>query len=413
MIGKAILGGYPGQIFVYGYNYRKRTLHVFNPPRMRTEALNVALIGQVTPTGSPDHNIWFDVANHFGVAPTQIPIARITQAQLNKVAGFAQLNQGMTTLAPSKVDKFSHGDWLSHATQQLDSVELAVRARHPKATVCFCIAPNPRNAPLRLQTFGHKLTWDGAHQRVAYSRKGGGTFNINDFAEQQLDLIAGFVEIYLCRAIIRSSSWRFLGNCYGAQIMWLSLGGGITSFKRDIGQRHQDSFVAQPGINQPHLNVTWDDGVSIGDRTHGEPLTHSVPINFNNTVYNTDYHHGCMMILSPALEALQIQGALDVGEHELAAAVTAGPNQRQFNNADQFLKRFRKYADARRWDPSSPGAKPGYAQKSSRTWRWVGEYHYARARVSGFQGHPLLHLDILHANQTGTQRYMDNQLFGT
>lgn len=409
-IAKAILGGYQRQeaIEVYLYNYRTRVLHRFTPSQIRTDALTAAAMCELEPSGNPDIRLWWDMAKFLGCQPPAVPITSITGAQLASLAQLAVCKAGMTTLDVNKFDKRGSGEWVYHADAQLQSV----CAKLPGRELCFIIAPNPRNAPVRLQTYGHKLDWDAQNNRVRYTRHSGTTFPLTHLVETQYDAVCSLCEIALCRAIIRSSSMRFLGNCYGAQIMWVSLGGGLTSFKRNLATPHRNTLVVVETRVRPPINVSWDSGVTVGDRDHGAPLIgRTSHDNAAQIDYNTDYHHSCMMILSAALDRLRTAGKDSFVRHELADLIVDQSLDSQVGD-NQFLARLRAYARKKRWDLDLPSKKPSWEDKTNRTWEWMGEYHCCGGRVSGFQGHPLLHLDIVDTRQDTTKQYMRQQLFG-
>jgi hypothetical protein len=413
MIAKAILGGCQ-QVQVYLFNYRARTLHRADAPNTRTEALRTANLGVIQPSAKKDCDPWRDAARYLEINGVNVPNQPLTQGQLGKLAQFASEKLGMTTLAVAKIDKYWSGQWISDATQLLEAVAAAIPQR---GTVCWMIAPNARNGPVRLQTFGHKLSWDGTHGRVQYQKSSGATYSVAHLTETQFNAVASLTEIILCRAIIKSGTMRFLGNCYGAQIMWLSLGGGLTSFKRNNGIPRGNTLVVPTGggAQDPTLNVDWDHGVSVGDREEGEPVTDTAQLqSYQGVTFNTDYHHSCLMILSAELHKVDDGVKNSFERHQLADLITSDDVDDQFQNTNEFLKRLRAYAYEKRWDLARAGTKQAsWQQKQRRVWGWIGEYHFDSGRISGFQGHPLLHLDIVHPNQGDTQQYMEEQMFGT
>ncbi|WP_437332771.1 hypothetical protein [Sorangium sp. So ce394] len=80
--------------------------------------------------------------------------------------------------------------------------------------LCFIIAPNPRNAPIRLQTFGDKLGWQ--NRNIEYQKRSGGYFSVTHLTETKLDAAASVTELVLCRYIIEHVGVRYLGNFDGA-----------------------------------------------------------------------------------------------------------------------------------------------------------------------------------------------------
>ena len=323
----------------------------------------------------------------------------IDEPQLDAICKLTKYSDSMTTLDPARIP----AHWLSRATHELGLVV----QQFAGDSLCFIIAPNPRNVPVRLQTFGHKLSWNHG---VVYQKRSGGIVNLQHLVETKIDAVASLTEVAFCQVII-GGAHRFLGNCYGAQLMWLSLGGGVTAFKRNAQVAHGQTLVPQVAQNQPVLNVNWNDGVTMGGRINGNANNRNAVTqqsqlkNFQNVTYNTDYFHSCMMIHSKAIEQrllADLQGIDSVQRHELADIIS-GDNS--INNPNEFIERLQAYADSSRYTQHAD------QNKQQRTWGWVGEYHFDQ-RISGYQGHPLLFLHLNLPNQQDTLDLMSEQMFG-
>jgi hypothetical protein len=388
-IAQSILRGYGGEVRVYDYNYRNGHLYRY---RVNQQGLNVTDMGR---TG--DSMTWHEVCRGLKLGQgNQGMNQSIAREQLVALGKLTRQTDGMTTLDMSRIPQ----DWLRHAGAELNEVSRALDSKNN--TLCFMIAPNPRNVPLRLQTFGHKLF--SVNQCITYRKKGNkGTFV--PVVETREDAVASVTELAFCRHIITSRTLRFVGNCYGAQIMWLAMGGGLTSFKRNPGSSHQQSMVV-PGtdteqIDRPlggALNVTWQYGITAGDRDQVEPIMQSTYLTgWDPITYNTDYFHSCMMILSKDVSDVIGTDGNEYTEHPFATVIA---NYGQVVT-DEFLVRLRRYSNKNRY------------QGQQKTWEWVGEYHFYQGRISGFQGHPLLHLDIQHEHRDETIQYMREQMFST
>lgn len=288
-----------------------------------------------------------------------------------RLAKMTRYADSVTTFDPGNIP----ADFLSRAIQVLSALLLL-----PDPHKCFVVAPNGRNIPSRFLTFGHKLRHGPVNYQ--YRSRGAGMVpatNVLKMTNEQV--VATIMELCLCRAIIANPAARYLGNCYGAQIMWVALGGGLTTFKRNAGPNGANHIWAYSPNN--NAEVSWNDGVYLGDAPntlHAEATVSSFAlfgVHGPNISYNTDFHHSYMMISTKAtvnLGLTQIEHDLQVGVAGIALGGGAQPHMRR-------VQRYARDA-ATKW---AGGAK------AAREWSWIGIYRY-QGRITGFQGHPLYHL---------------------
>jgi hypothetical protein len=334
------------------------------------------------------HRLESDIRYGFSVANNGNAIGGVTFARLGKLTRYAD---AMTTLDPAKLP-----EEMCIRAQSIISTLIA----DDNQSVCFVIAPNGRNVPSRLLTFGHKLSHGAAN--YSYQSRSGGVAAVSNVLNMiNSQVLATLIEILLCQAIARNERARYLGNCYGSQIMWVALGGGLTTYKRN-NAAHNNNMVWDTGDNDEyHPQISWDDGIFLGNGDNDDHPTAQVDhaTLFGgwgpNITYNTDFHHSYMMILSKALEK---DGAVSTLDHDLRQGVV----DYALGNAPQrHLARMRRYAQtsAERYDEESP--------KRNRTWNWVGVYQ-VHGRIFGFQGHPIYHITQFSAAWDGNTSVQDN-----
>ncbi len=221
-------------------------------------------------------------------------------------------------------------------------------------------------------------------------------YNANHLRVAKGDIVKIMVEILLCRVIIERVAVRYLGNCYGSQVMWVALGGGLTTYKRKQSLQHNATMI--PDSEDSLINVNWDDGMSEMSKVGPNPVHPTAELSdhamneffdygMGAVEYNTDYHHSFMLILSKRLQKLE-DGKIPKDpkftalSHKLSDKITNYDD----THGNVFEKKVVKYAENK--PKPEEGTESG---KVWRTWRWVGTYAYDQ-RIYGFQGHPLYHL---------------------
>lgn len=258
------------------------------------------------------------------------------------------------------------------------AIEALLEGRDPE-TVCFVICPNARNIPAGLLAFNHKLSY-GGDGKLLYTDKNGKTHDATHLKMKKAAAAYAVTEIALCQAIIKMPEVRYLGNCYGSQVMWVALGYGLTTFKRHSGVRSGNTVVSNNDV--VNVDVRWSGGICISEPAGGkQSLTEVLSAEQQLSLfheegtyqkvkaieYNTDYHHSFMMVApnsdSPPLEGLAL--CKYAWSEAVGALVERGS-----------LDFSRKLAQL----TSDEGHK-----------FWVGMYSFEH-RIFGFQGHPLYHL---------------------
>ncbi len=258
------------------------------------------------------------------------------------------------------------------------ALDALLEGRAPES-VCFVICPNARNIPAGLLAFSHKLSYS-SDGKLKYTDK---EFKLHDCAHLKMKKAAAacaVAEIALCQAIIGKPEVRYLGNCYGSQVMWVALGFGLTTFKRHSDVRSTNSAFVNN--EQVRIDVRWDDGIFISEPANREQsLTEVLSaedqvrlfhepgsyLKVNDLAYNTDYHHSFMMV-APTEETYWFE-ELSVCKYAWSEALGALVDK---GRAD-FSRKLAQLT-------SQEGHK-----------YWVGMYSFQR-RIFGFQGHPLYHL---------------------
>ncbi|KUI97856.1 hypothetical protein [Vibrio sp. MEBiC08052] len=278
--------------------------------------------------------------------------------------------------------------------------------KHEYVPTCFVIAPNGRNMPLEFLGFGHKVSvaTDDSFQIVDKTgqQRVPAELTLN-FAVN--DTISILFELFLCKAIIANDRARYLGNCYGSQIMWYAIGGSLFTTQKYADENFSttNNYVAME-FNGGVLNVSDADGFTL-DALDLAPnyayheMTREKYYNFfdfrkrEEPFYgqhiNIDYNHSFMMKTNSIIDEMFCRQQLTYVEDELAEAVAEQTNDnRQAVNPLNSVTRLNKHAS-------------GHKGSS-----WIGEYCLEK-RIYGFQGHPLYHIHQFTPSDSWNNRAWD------
>ena len=276
------------------------------------------------------------------------------------------------------------------------------------ANVCFTMSPNGRNVPIALTHVGRKIGPGVAPSGLVYTHKDNRLTPLHKHDTKDKNCPPGnfgalqekaacakvLTEIYLCRILAsaafiespqnkKTRKLRYLGNCYGAQIMWVALGGSTTT---PIRVKESAKSIAITLIEEGGFgNFSAEDGVTLMDGLDG--VHRSVALD-QESMYalcgggrkpfeiDIDYHHATMMIFAGEAPAKSMLERTTIVEHHLANRLWQGAI------ANTTHKKFIKYS-AGKMAKDTPEAKP---------WTWVGIYSCSTSLIVGFQDHPLYHV---------------------
>lgn len=290
-------------------------------------------------------------------------------------------------------DSMTSFDFSRLPEQLLMRASSTIAELHASAqSVCFVMCPNGRNLPARFQTYGHKLYYDNNNLMYKTRSCEKNNYQVNHLKSPKCDVAYVFIELLLARAIVSNPETRYLGNCYGSQLMWTALGGGLTTYKRNQNVQHNSTMI--PPSDDSVINVNWDNGILETNKTEGlsqhptETITSNDLYNFFNLqtgdlTFNSDYHHSFMLILSKHLDKQEQQGKITAVSHKLSDKIV-GYTENPLVQAHEM-----KVVKCASENPSPEQGTP--SGKVWRTWRWVGSY-CCNQRIFGFQGHPLYHI---------------------
>ena len=327
-------------------------------------------------------NLFQDVCLDLGVQANGAPVSQQT---FDRLASMTNYSDSMTTLDTSRLSQ--------HLTARAANVIAQLCALDNNDPKCFVIAPNGRNIPARLLTFGHKLSFDAQNPAIyQYNKRHGGTFQTPHLVMTNDDTSFTLTEIFLCRAIMLDGNARYLGNCYGSQVMWVALGGGLTTHKRQLNVQHNENIVLNHDPEQSNdpfnPNINWNDGIYMSNNNNRHPVCiisgtdrHPLLGQYGGDLpYNTDFHHSFMLIASKQV-ANRGPNDLVILAHDLADPISNTDQGQQ-----QHSVRVKRYAQ------SSVDRYPNGDPRQNRTWEWLGIYCCHGQRIYGFQGHPMYHV---------------------
>lgn len=392
MVGNYLRAAYGTDLGIYAYNYKTGVLYEW-PDRV----LDEKAVSSWRRIMNYSHNLYtrtlgtllevgdLDEAKEDPNDQVNLKVNR----KLNECTIAARGNLDQKTITTVGRGLLSDQGWYS----RLCRVVIDQLYRRNGKNKCFLICPNARNAPPEFLTFGHKIELrdDEKGNELIYQRVNNkGEFPIDHLRVTIDDAVCVVAEIGLCKAIIKNLNVRFIGNCYGSEIMWLALGGGLTTYKRNSsidGSRQRFIQAEEKEYNSAEVN--WDDGIYFGSDEGGKAgvnvlsykqleelfLDYNGGFNLLRSLaswcdegvftYNTDFHHSFMLVASSRTNNLDRLSTID---HKLGGDVF-----KYHKRINDYIRRFQKYA----------GGHNKYS------WKGIYSYDY---RIFGFQGHPLYHI---------------------